>query len=654
MNKKLWVGWLAALVMYGALGQNGDERIVAAREAARTGNLSQLEALAAFSEDHPLEPYVQYWLLTSKLARPERPPEVEIFAFLQTEPKSFLAERLRGEWLKRLARDGEWDTYAQIYPGMADPDRELQCHAWNARWRAGDVRALDEAAARWAELADAPPACEPVLQVLAMNGRVTVDDVWWRFRLQMEGKNPGAARVTLSWLPAAEAPADGELERMLKSPALFVDRLPPNFAISHAGRELTLGALVRIARDDVGSALIRFSRLEERFRPEERAYMYGVLGWAGSRGHMPEAVRWYRAAGDARLGSEARAWRVRAALRAGDWKAVQQAVLALPAIDQAQPDWTYWLGRAQAAQGDKAAAKLTFERIAGQPSFYGILAGEELGRPFVVPPQAQAASLEELARAQADPGLARAFALLRLDMRSEAVREWNWSLRGRDDRFLLAAARLAEKSGIYDRAISAADRTRDEHDYSLRYLTPYRERIEPNARSRNLDLAWVYGLMRQESRFIPAAKSSVGAQGLMQIMPSTGKWIAGKLGMKGYQVGWLADPDTNVMFGTTYMRMVLEGLDDHPVLASAAYNAGPGRAKKWKDERPLEGAIYAETIPFEETRDYVKKVMANAVIYAALFDGHAPSLKARLGTIAPRNGGDIMDLGSPAPGAGLE
>jgi soluble lytic murein transglycosylase len=232
------------------------------------------------------------------------------------------------------------------------------------------------------------------------------------------------------------------------------------------------------------------------------------------------------------------------------------------------------------------------------------------------------------------------------------VREWNWSLRGRDDRFLLAAARLAEKSGLYDRAISAADRTVQEHDYSLRYLTPYRERIEPNARERGLDLAWVYGLMRQESRFIPAARSSVGAQGLMQIMPSTGKWIAGKLGMKGYQVGWLSDPETNVMFGTTYMRMVLEGLDDHPVLASAAYNAGPGRAKKWKDGRPLEGAIYAETIPFTETRDYVKKVMANAVIYAALLDGRAPSLKERLGTVNSRNGSET-DLGSPAPGAGL-
>jgi soluble lytic murein transglycosylase-like protein len=125
-----------------------------------------------------------------------------------------------------------------------------------------------------------------------------------------------------------------------------------------------------------------------------------------------------------------------------------------------------------------------------------------------------------------------------------------------------------------------------EHDYSLRYLAPYRERIEPNARNQSLDPGWVYGLMRQESRFVTAARSSVGAQGLMQIMPATGQWVAGKLGMKGYHIGWLRDPDTNVMLGTTYMRMVLEGLDNHPVLASAAYNAGPGRAKRGRTRGP--------------------------------------------------------------------
>ena len=367
---------------------------------------------------------------------------------------------------------------------------------------------------------------------------------------------------------------------------------------------------------------------------------------------MPDANAWFRAAGDTPMSEEQAAWRVRAALRAGDWKTVKAAVEAMPVELRNQPDWTYWLGRAEAALGNREVSRKAFERIAGHPTFYSILADEELGRTFTLPKKARAISADEFEQTRQAPGIQRALALFRLDMRTEAAREWNWTMRNRDDRFLIAAAQLAQQLGVYDRAINAADRTRSEHDYSLRYLAPYRDRIEPNARQRDLDTGWVYGLMRQESRFVTAARSGVGAQGLMQIMPATGQWVAGKLGMKGYNVGWLQDPDTNVMLGTTYMRMVLEGLDNHPVLASAAYNAGPGRAKRWKDVKPLEGAIYAESIPFGETRDYVKKVMANSIVYAALLDGRAPSLKARLGTISASDG-STAGLGSPAPGAGL-
>ena len=185
-------------------------------------------------------------------------------------------------------------------------------------------------------------------------------------------------------------------------------------------------------------------------------------------------------------------------------------------------------------------------------------------------------------------------------------------------------------------AINTAERTDPQANYDLRFLTPYRQLIEPQVHQQGLDMAWVYGLMRQESRFIAPARSSAGAQGLMQVMPATGKWVARKIGLAGYHQGMLTDPDTNVLLGTSYMRLILEDLDDHPVLASAGYNAGPGRARKWRDERPLEGAIYAETIPFDETRDYVKKVMANAVIYAAMLEAKPQSLKARLGTISPR------------------
>jgi soluble lytic murein transglycosylase len=209
-----------------------------------------------------------------------------------------------------------------------------------------------------------------------------------------------------------------------------------------------------------------------------------------------------------------------------------------------------------------------------------------------------------------------------------------------DDRQLIAAAEFAQRNDVIDRAINTADRTRAEHDYTLRYPTPFLDQVAPRVRDVELDPAWVYGLMRQESRFIMDAKSSAGAKGLMQLMPATAKWVAKKIGMAHYHPGKVTDMDVNVTLGTHYMRMVMDSLDKHPVLASAAYNAGPGRARKWRAETPLEGAVYAESIPFNETRDYVKKVMANAMYYSAVKGLAGPSLTARLGMIRPRGYGD--------------
>jgi soluble lytic murein transglycosylase len=427
----------------------------------------------------------------------------------------------------------------------------------------------------------------------------------------------------------------------MRSPGPYLDRLAPNFAATRAGRELALAALVRLAREtDAHAAHSRLQRISDRLDHDERAYAYAVLGHHAALARMPEAAAWYRAAGEIPMSSEQRAWRVRAALRTRDWRMVQSAIEAMPAREQALPEWTYWLGRAHAAFGRNAESEALFARIAGEPHFYGLLAAEEGGQLFAPPPPGSAVSAEDAARVAAAPGLRRALALHRLDLRTESIREWNWALRGQDDGFLVAAARLALQNEIFDRAINTAERTDPRANFDLRFIAPYRQVIEPQVHQQGLDIAWVYGLMRQESRFIAPARSSAGAQGLMQVMPATGKWVANKIGLAGYHPGMLTEPDTNVLLGTSYIRLILEGLDNHPVLASAGYNAGPGRARRWRDEQALEGAIYAETIPFDETRDYVKKVMSNAVIYAAMFEGRPQSLKARLGTIAPRLAAD--------------
>jgi soluble lytic murein transglycosylase len=227
--------------------------------------------------------------------------------------------------------------------------------------------------------------------------------------------------------------------------------------------------------------------------------------------------------------------------------------------------------------------------------------------------------------------------LFRLGWRAEAVPEWNFSLRGMNDRQLLAAAELARAENIYDRVVNTSDRTQKEFDFRQRYLAPFEGRVTAKANAIDLDPAWVYGLIRQESRFIMDARSHVGASGLMQLMPATAKWVAAKIGMRHFTPRSVNDFDTNTELGTQYLNMVLRDLDGSQVLASAGYNAGPRRPRNWRASfmHPVEGAIFAETIPFNETRDYVKKVMSNAVYYAAMFSGEPQSLKERLGQIEP-------------------
>jgi soluble lytic murein transglycosylase len=222
------------------------------------------------------------------------------------------------------------------------------------------------------------------------------------------------------------------------------------------------------------------------------------------------------------------------------------------------------------------------------------------------------------------------------------VREWLFTLRSFDDRRLLAAAELARRAEVYDRAIQAADRTERLHNFALRYPVPYRDVFQEYAKNYGLDEAWVLGLVRQESRFVTDARSNTGAAGLMQVMPRTARDVAARIGMRKFTAKRVIDVQTNVTLGTGYMKMVLDQLG-HPVLASAAYNAGPARAKRWRADKPLEGAIYAETIPYAETRDYVKKVIANSVFYAAVLQKRITPIKERLGTVPARSPGEPLE-----------
>jgi soluble lytic murein transglycosylase len=283
------------------------------------------------------------------------------------------------------------------------------------------------------------------------------------------------------------------------------------------------------------------------------------------------------------------------------------------------------------------AADAILKELAPRQTFYGILAAEDLGIATAPEWNGWRPVEADLDRLRANEGIQRALALYRLGLDNEALREWLWAIRGLDDRSLLAAAELARLANEPDRAIGTADRTVLIHDFAQRFPTPHRDALSAAARQWDLDEAIVYGIVRQESRFMPEARSPVGATGLMQLMPATARWVARQISISPFRQDMLVRPDLNLQMGAYYFRRILDDLG-HPILATAAYNAGPGRARRWRDERALEGAIYAETIPFNETRDYVKKVFANAWYYRYRLNGKPATMRELLGTVPGRSG----------------
>lgn len=620
----------------------GDAAFVAARDAFAKGDRVRLERAVNQLGSHSLAAWGRYFVLVRQLDT--LPPEAAetIEAFLAREDGTYLAEKLRGDWVRALAKREDWPAVLSRFERLQQSDTDLRCLALAAELHLDRPAAIDNAVTLVEDAAPLAEACHAPLGRLATQGRIPADALWLRLRQQLAQGRLKEGRVVAGWLPTGEAPGWQTVEAINDHPVRHLAKLPENFAETRWARELAMIAAVRMARTDVRSAVSRWREIEARFGASERAWVLGQFAFRAALGQLPEASEWFEEALalGANLSEEQHAWRVRSALRAGDWPAVTRAIDQLPVTMAMRPDWLYWQGRAHQATGNAEAAHAVWQRIADQPDFYGILAGEALGRRYAVPPPAAPPTAAELAEASGRVGLIRGLALIRTGMRIDGIREWNWALRGADDRSLLAAAELARRHEVIDRAINTADRTRHEHDFALRYPTPFIAEVAPRARAVDLDTAWVYGLMRQESRFITEARSSAGAQGLMQLMPATARWVARKIGMNDFRPGRVNEMDVNVTLGTNYLRMVLDSLDSHPVLASAAYNAGPGRARRWRGEEVLEGAIYAETIPFNETRDYVKKVMANTVVYAALRDGAAPSLTALLGTIRPRGFAD--------------
>jgi soluble lytic murein transglycosylase len=639
-----------------AYAQVSDNPVVDAREAFRKKDGKRLAVLraVAVAANHPLAMWVEYWELTNRIGEVQQP---EVDEFSARWSGSYVDDRFRNDWLLELGKRRDWVNFAIEFPRFRfNDDREVTCYALLADHLAGkDV--AEAARAAWFAQRDADDGCALLATTLTDAKVLTQADAWRRARFAIDANRPRAARLAVALVGPAAAVSAGEL---IDSPARYLARGAST--ASRNASELTTLALMRMATNDPDAAAGLLNDRWDRALPADlSAWAWAFAGKQAALKLQPEAADYYlraaqraaKAKRDIDWTDDTLAWKVRAALRADNgkprWQQVMQGIGAMSATEQRDPAWVYWKARAlmalapdsQESEAMRALGREQMASIAEQLNFYAALAAEHIGQPIYMPPRPLPLTPEERDTAVNNPGFVRALQLIGLGLRSEGVREWNYTLRGMNDRELLAAAQLACDREVWDRCINTSDRTRSEIDMEQRFPMPFRKDVVARAGEIGLDPAYVYGLIRQESRFVMDARSNVGASGLMQIMPATARWTAKKIGLP-YSADLLSDRDTNMRLGMSYLKLVLDDFGSSQALAAAAYNAGPSRSRKWRDGPVLEPAIWAENVPFSETRDYVKKVLSNATYYAAQLGMAAPSLKARLGrSIAPAGPNDL-------------
>lgn len=590
-----------------------DKIFLELREASKNNDPIKAKDLGQKLSNYDIADYVAYFQIKPRLfdkggaSRAETTADNSVDQFLKKYAGTALADRLRNDWLLVLGKRKDWSNFDREYAQFVlNDDTQVKCYAFQSRLAKGESASglASEVKNTLLDSRHFGDACPELVNSIYTANGFSKYEVATFSRMAIENN---------------------------------FETLANRFDVPDP-----VADIVRSARKSPEAAFRDFDKKVWRTSKENTVAAWGSIGQYLAKRLDSNAIKAFRLQHELGhhhlLTPETQEWKVRAALRVGDWRIVKETIDHMtPAVRKRDPAWTYWHARAQNELGNESLAKEGWQALIDHYHFYGQLAREDLGMKIYVPKRvpAEEAVVKQMS---SNKGFARAIRFYNMGIRFEGNREWNWELRGLSDKQLIAAAEHAKRIGLYDRAVNTADRTKLEHDFTLRYPTPFKESLAPIAGSIGLDTNWAYGLIRQESRFIMNARSHVGASGLMQVMPATGKYVAKKIGMNNFKPAQLDDMKVNLTLGSNYLNMVLLDLGGSWALASAAYNAGPSRPKMWREKLPrtVEGAIFAETIPFNETRGYVKNVLANTSYYTAMSSNKAPSLKQNLGTVSPK------------------
>jgi peptidoglycan lytic transglycosylase len=596
--------------------------------AAQNGQAWQ--PLAKGLANYPLYAYLEAAALQHdiKTAGPAR-----IDAYLHRYAGLIPADDLRKAELRQLAQQKDWKGFLHFYrPGLGDA---LTCGALQAKLAQGGHLDFDHDLAELWQQTRLPSDCAPVLDAAFAQKLLTPSRVWARIERAADAGHADTIEQSAQWLSGADVVAAQRIAEALRAPSTLLAHAN-GLSDTARDREAISRALVRLARHDDDAARSLWQALSKQFAFDDiqRDHVLGALALYAAIDGEPDALQQLAALPAAAQTDATREWRVRAAVAQGDWKAASAALAALSPDEMQHDEWRYWQARIAQKLGHDGTALDDYTTLAQEATFYGFLAADRANLPYSICPQTLATDPATDRQIETDPGFARAFEFFALGMLPYARREWDRAFAKLTPDQQRQAVALAARKGWYDRAVFAFGQPDDLHYYALRFPLAYEHDVLTAARSAGIDPAWAFAIIRAETAWQPDAQSGADARGLMQLLPGTARQVARRSGLSYDGGDSLYEPAINLPIGTQYLADLATRFDDSPWLASAAYNAGPGNARRWVDARgDLSPETFILTIPFNETRDYVTRVLSFATIYDWRLHGEPVAISARLPAI---------------------
>ena len=593
-----------------------DERklFIEAEAALKAGDDATFRDLKRRLVNYPLYSYLEYQALQRRLS--EAKPG-EVYAFLKLYADQPVAARLRSSWLHRLGKQRYWDTYLRFYEPQSSVT--LQCYQVRARLAEGEDReaALQDALKLWLVGHSQPDACDPAFDQLYASSLITSQRIWQRIRLAFAEQKSSLAGYLAKRLSAEDRTWVKRWQYAHRRPTAALQE-PWAGGDTALVRDILVHAIGRLARHKPEQAWKHWQELaaSHAFTPQQEGEVLRDIGLHAALDDHPRAAEWLASVPDSHADTSIRQWRVRVALANNDWGSALRWLDRLDAEERNAETWRYWRARALDESGASGDALTEYARLSEERSYYGFMASDRLKRPYQMNDVRISHDKQQLEAIEQLPGIERARELYRAGKRLEARREWYYATANLSPDELKLAALLAHRWGWHDRAILTASQAKYWSDLTLRFPLPHRESILANARRYQLDPALIYGVIRQESAFMEDARSPVGALGLMQLMPATGKQTAHALNIRYGGTSALLQSDQNIRLGSGYFRKLLDRYNGSPVLAAAAYNAGPHRVSRWlPTDQSLQAELWMELIPYPETRTYVRRVLAYATVF---------------------------------------